>query len=133
MADILVVGAGPVGLTMTAELARHGVRVRIIDRLSAPLPYCRAIGVTPRTLEVWDDMGLAREMIDAGIWIDGLRSIINGRPARDNLLELSDLPFGELGVPQYETERVLTRHLDRFGIAIERGLELTLSARTTIR
>jgi 2-polyprenyl-6-methoxyphenol hydroxylase-like FAD-dependent oxidoreductase len=49
---VLVVGAGPVGLTMAAELARHGIRPRIIDRLKQPLPYCRAIGVTPRTLEV---------------------------------------------------------------------------------
>ena len=86
-ADILVVGAGPVGLTMAAELARQGARCRIIDRLPAPLPYCRAIGVTPRTLEVWDDMGLARDMIDAGLWIEGLRSIIHGqtgarRPSR---------------------------------------------------
>ena len=54
--DVLVVGAGPVGLTTAAELARHGVRCRIIDHLVTPLPYCRAIGVTPRTLEVWDDM-----------------------------------------------------------------------------
>ena len=73
--DVLVVGAGPVGLTMACELARHGVRCRIVDRLAEPLPYCRAIGVTPRTLEVWDDMGIAREMIDAGIWIEGLRSM----------------------------------------------------------
>ena len=55
---VLVVGAGPVGLTMAAELARHGIRPRIIDRLREPLPYCRAIGVTPRTLEFWDDMGI---------------------------------------------------------------------------
>ena len=47
MDDVLVVGAGPVGLTMAAELARHGTRCRIIDRLAQPLPYCRAIGVTP--------------------------------------------------------------------------------------
>ena len=59
MPEILVVGAGPVGLTMAAELVRHGVSCRIIDRLAEPLPYCRAIGVTPRTLEVWDDMGVA--------------------------------------------------------------------------
>ena len=78
-------------------------------------------------------MGLAREMIDAGLWIEGLRSIVNGRPARDDLLDFSDLPFAELGVPQYETERVLTRHLDRFGIAVERGLEIDdSSTRTTI-
>ena len=50
--EVLVVGAGPVGLTMAAELARHGTRCRIIDRLPEPLPYCRAIGVTPRTIEV---------------------------------------------------------------------------------
>src|SRR4051794_32980376 len=41
MPEILVVGAGPVGLTMAAELARHGVNCRIIDRLVEPLPYCR--------------------------------------------------------------------------------------------
>ena len=93
MDDVLVVGAGPVGLTMAAELARHGTRCRIIDRLAQPLPYCRAIGVTPRTLEVWEDMGIAREMIDAGLWIDGLRSIIHGHPPKDNLLELDECPM----------------------------------------
>ena len=64
MANVLVVGAGPVGLTMAAELARHGTRCRIIDRLPQGSPYCRAIGVTPRTLELWDSMGIARDMID---------------------------------------------------------------------
>jgi NADPH-dependent 2,4-dienoyl-CoA reductase/sulfur reductase-like enzyme len=44
VADVLVVGAGPVGLTLACELARHGVRCRIIDKLVTPLPYCRAIG-----------------------------------------------------------------------------------------
>ena len=125
MADVLVVGAGPVGLTMAAELARHGASCRIIDRLVQPLPYCRAIGVTPRTLEVSDDMGLARDMIDAGIWIEGMRSIVDGHPPADVLLELSDLPYAELVLPQYETERLLARHLGRFGIEVERGVTLT--------
>ncbi|MFH5924980.1 FAD-dependent monooxygenase [Roseomonas xinghualingensis] len=125
MADILVVGAGPVGLTLAGELARHGARCRIIDRLPAPSPYCRAIGVTPRTLEVWDDMGVAREMIEAGLWITGMRSIIQGRPAMDTHEDYSFLPYAHLGLPQDETERVLTRHLGRAGIAVERGVTLT--------
>ena len=57
MSQVLVVGAGPVGLTMAAELARHGVRCRIVDKLATRSPYCRAVGVTPRTLEVWEHMG----------------------------------------------------------------------------
>jgi 2-polyprenyl-6-methoxyphenol hydroxylase-like FAD-dependent oxidoreductase len=87
--EVLVVGGGPVGLTMAAELARHGVRCRIIDKLAVPSGYCKAIGVTPRTLEVWDDMGIAREMIDAGLWLRGMRMIIAGQPT-DSLIDFPD-------------------------------------------
>jgi 2-polyprenyl-6-methoxyphenol hydroxylase-like FAD-dependent oxidoreductase len=121
--EVLIVGAGPVGLTLAGELARHGIRPRIIDRLSKPSPYCRAIGVTPRTLEVWEDMGIARDMIDAGIWLRGQRSIVNGH-THDVVHDLSDLPFSTLGIPQYATERLLAKHLASFGIQIERGVSL---------
>jgi hypothetical protein len=50
------------------------------DQLATPLPYCRAIGVTPRTLEVWDDMGIASHMIDAGLRVGATRTILNGAP-----------------------------------------------------
>ena len=125
MAEVLVVGAGPVGLTMAAELARHGARCRIVDRLARPSPYCRAIGVTPRTLEVWEDMGIVRDMIDAGLWIEGLRSVIHGQPAADARGALPELPYAQLGLPQYTTERLLARHLASFGVEVERGVELT--------
>lgn len=124
MAEILVIGAGPVGLTLASELAGHGARCRIIDRLPSPSPYCRAIGVTPRTLEVWDDMGVAREMIEAGLWITGLRSIVQGSPATDVHVDYSFLPYAHLGLPQDETERVLTRHLGCAGITVERSVAL---------
>jgi 2-polyprenyl-6-methoxyphenol hydroxylase-like FAD-dependent oxidoreductase len=122
--EVLVVGAGPVGLTMAAELARHGVRCRIIDKLAAPSGYCKAIGVTPRTLEVWDDMGIAREMIDAGLWLRGMRMIIAGQP-RDSVIDFPELPYGNLGLPQFATEQILTEHLTRFGISVERGVTLS--------
>src|SRR5262245_8479792 len=125
MADILVVGAGPVGLTMACELARHGARCRIVDKLAEPSPYCRAIRVTPRTLDVWEDMGIAREMIDAGRWLEGLRSVVHGHPADDVDALFPDLPYGMLGLPQYATERGLARRLARFGTAVERGLTLS--------
>lgn len=121
---VLVVGAGPVGLTMAAELARHGVGCRIVDRLASPSAYCRAIGVTPRTLEVWDDMGIVRETIDAGVWLIGMRLIVNGTQPKDLLLDLSDLPYGHLGLPQYETERILGERVSQFGIQVERPVAL---------
>ncbi len=124
MAEVLVVGAGPVGLTMAAELARHGIICQIIDQLAAPLPYCRAIGVTPRTLEVWDDMGIVTPMIDAGLWLGATRSYLNQAAPQDSETDLSDLPYGHLGIPQPETERILTTHLATFGIAIERAVTL---------
>ena len=58
-----------------AELARHGARCRIVDRMPEPSKWCRAIGVTPRTLEIWDDMGIARQMIDSGMSHIGFRCI----------------------------------------------------------
>ena len=63
--DVLVVGSGPVGLTAAGELRRRGVRCRIIDRLTAPQPYAKAVGIQPRTLEIWDRMGLVRAALDA--------------------------------------------------------------------
>src|SRR5437879_7994784 len=63
---VLVVGAGPTGLTLANELARHGVRPRIVDREPAPATTSRALVVQPRTLEIFDDMGVVDQAIAAG-------------------------------------------------------------------
>ena len=124
MHGVLIVGAGPVGLSLAIDLGRRGVACRIIDKALAPLKYCRAIGVTPRTLEVFERLGVARQAIDAGLWITGMRSVLAGRGSEDMILPDLGLPYAQLGLPQYETERLLTEALVGRGVAIERGCEL---------
>jgi 2-polyprenyl-6-methoxyphenol hydroxylase-like FAD-dependent oxidoreductase len=65
--DVIVAGAGPVGLLAAAELARRGVTVRIIDRLTAPTTESRAVGVQGRSLDMFERIGLADRLIDTGV------------------------------------------------------------------
>ena len=58
--EVLVVGAGPTGLVMASQLARHGVPVRIMDKNPAPSSVSKAIAVQARTLEVFEDMGIVQ-------------------------------------------------------------------------
>ncbi|MDX2168271.1 MAG: FAD-dependent monooxygenase [Deltaproteobacteria bacterium] len=125
MTDVLIVGAGPVGLVLTAELRRHGIANRIVDALPAPSPYCRAIGVSPRSMEVFDDIGVVEAAIEAGVWLRSMRAYVNGEQEQAMSLDGFDLPFGSLALPRNETERVLTEHLARLGGTVERRVQLT--------
>ena len=58
--DLLIVGAGPTGLTLACELLRRGVSCRIIDKAASPATTFRALGLLPRTLELFDTMGALR-------------------------------------------------------------------------
>jgi hypothetical protein len=108
---------------MTAELARQGTRCRIVDRLAQPLPYCRAIGVMPRMLEVWDDMGIAREMIDAGVWLDGLKSIALGFILRQTKLGIRQ-------IAEFEAEILCRMRVD--AVEMARQPPLRWLARTVV-
>jgi len=78
--DVLIVGAGPVGLLLAAELSRDGVEVLLIDRLIRRSYFCKALGITPRTLEIFDDLGFVQDAIDAGVWLRGVSSFDDGVP-----------------------------------------------------
>ncbi|MGH2345330.1 MAG: FAD-dependent monooxygenase [Chloroflexota bacterium] len=123
--DVLVAGAGPVGLMAAVALRRHGIECRIIDKLPAPLPYAKAVGIQPRTLEIWEAMGLVREAIEAAVPLRGQLVFVNGEQVARTLLELpSDIPYGFAALPQYETERLLAEQLASRGTTVERDVEL---------
>ncbi|MGW0700197.1 FAD-dependent monooxygenase [Streptomyces sp. NPDC002867] len=123
--DVLVVGAGPVGLTAAVELRRRGVSCRIIDKLPARLPYAKAVGIQPRTLEIWDRMGLARAAADVAVPMRGQLTYVDGAEhLRFDMKLPPEVPYGFAALPQYETERLLEEHLARWDTRIERGVEL---------
>ncbi|WP_433200949.1 FAD-dependent monooxygenase [Nocardia sp. CA-107356] len=123
--EVVVAGAGPIGLTAAIELRRRGVSCRVVDPLLEPPQYAKAVGIQPRTLEVFEGMGLLRQVLDAAIRLRGQILYINGAEvARIELSMPPDVPFEFVGLPQYETERILRDHLTSLGTTIERGTRL---------
>ena len=123
--DVLVVGAGPVGLVAACELARRGVSVRVIDKLTQPTDQSRAIAVHARSLDMFDRMGIVDEMVSTGIKAIAMQLYAG----RSKLFRIplggvdSAFPF-TLTTAQTETERVLNDHLQSLGVTVERGVEL---------
>lgn len=64
--DVLICGAGPAGLVLATDLARRGVRFRLIDKASTPFIGSRGKGIQPRTLEVFEDLGIVDRIAAAG-------------------------------------------------------------------
>lgn len=124
-ADVLVVGAGPTGLTCASELARRGLSVTCVDLATEPTKLSKAIAVHARTLEILDDLGLAEDLVARGVVLDGTLMRSSGRVIVDaSFAELDTrYPF-ILSVPQAVTEELLARSFASHGGAVLRGTKL---------
>lgn len=126
--DALVVGAGPTGLVLAAQLQAFGVRFRIIDRLLDRTRESRALGVQARTLELLQTLGLGERLVARGNPSVRLKLHVEGRAVA--AVTLGDIGAADtrfpfiLFVSQAETEAILNDHLEASGVQIERGHEL---------
>lgn len=123
-ADVLVVGAGPVGLLLACELQRLGVDHLLVEKAPERAYFCKAMGVTPRTLEIFEALGVVEQAIDAGVWLNGMTAFENGVETESQDPPFEGLPYGFLALPQYETERILESCLYRHGGSVQRGMTL---------
>jgi 2-polyprenyl-6-methoxyphenol hydroxylase-like FAD-dependent oxidoreductase len=126
--DVLVVGAGPTGLALAAQLQAFGIRFRIIDRAADRAHESRALAVQARTLELLQGVNLADALVSRGNRSARVMIHVDGRIAAE--AELGD--FGRddtrfpfiLFVSQAETEALLGEHLAAGGVSVERPVEL---------
>lgn len=123
---VLVVGAGPTGLVAAFELSRMGVEVRIVDMAPQPSTTSRALGVQARTLELLRPRGVSDELVRLGN--EARRTALHANGHRIAALDFtrmhSQFPYILL-LAQSETERVLTEHLARQGVKVERGVQFS--------
>jgi len=125
--EVLVVGAGPVGLTLACALADNDVRVRIVDKLEHWSPLSKAMTLTPRTLECFRMLGVDAECLRAGI----MSRRINHYTQRGRVIGVADLAQlegdhpGLLQLSQGDTTGILDRAAVDRGVTVERGRALT--------
>lgn len=122
---VLVVGAGPTGLLLAAELARRGVATRIIDLNPGALHWDRATIVHPRSLEVFESLGIVEPLLAVGVKQRTARIHSAGRVLGEIDLSLCGSRYGfNIGVSEEVTESVLTDYLHRLGGDIVRSSRL---------
>jgi 2-polyprenyl-6-methoxyphenol hydroxylase-like FAD-dependent oxidoreductase len=118
--DVLIVGAGPVGLFLANECARRGLRYRIIETRASQSEHSKALAIFPRTLEIFDMAGLASPFLEAANRVTSVAVVSHGRTLAEMRFapQQSPYPFVAM-VPQNITERLLVEQLQRTGGAVE--------------
>src|SRR5919108_3016114 len=77
--DVIIIGAGPTGLSLACQFVRHGIDFVIFDKGEGITPYSKAIGVQARTLEIYEQIGLAQDLIVQGTLAERVQLIEGGQ------------------------------------------------------
>lgn len=124
-ADVLVVGAGPVGLALGCELLLQGLSCRLIDLLDAPVIYSKAAVAHARTFEIFEKLGVVEAALARSQLIHGMSAYSSGKRVMHVTLGGMDSPFPHIyGISQHDTEAILAERFVSLGGRIERGCRL---------
>src|ERR1700722_7608677 len=124
-AGVLIVGAGPVGLTLAIECRRHGVSFRIIDKAPDHSMHSKALAIWSGTLEHLAAAGLVEDFLKASrpirkMVMQDMGHLIGEIPITEGLESLYASP---VIIPQSDTEQLLLAHLQKQGLQVERNIE----------
>lgn len=122
MIDVIVVGGGPTGMMLAAELRLHDVHALVLDKDEEPTRIVRSLGLHARSIEVMDQRGLLARFLEHGQQYPlrgSFAGIIKPQPDR-----LDTAHQYLLGIPQTITDRLLAEHATALGAEVRRGCEL---------
>ena len=127
---VLIVGAGPTGLTLACDLARRGVNLRIVDKVPTYFAGSRGKGLQPRSLEVLEDLGIVDEILANGRFhlpfrgYDGA-TVLGDLDIHEGRQPTPDVPYASvLLIPQWRVEEILRKRLAALGVQVELATEL---------
>ncbi|MBF6061560.1 FAD-dependent monooxygenase [Nocardia terpenica] len=125
--NIVIVGAGPVGMLLACELLERGTPVRIVDDVRLHTAHSRATVIWPRLLELMHHTGITERLVEAGHRADGVSFYSRRRRLGTAWVNrLPDLPYPfAVTIAQSETERIIEARLTELGGKVERGVRLT--------
>lgn len=129
--DVLIVGAGPVGLFLANECARRGMSYRIVEAHDAQSQFSKALAIFPRTLEIFDMAGIAEQFLSAANRVTSVAFVSHRRALGHIEFCPPDTPYRFVAmVPQDVTEKLLLENLRRLGGGVEYQTMLTSAHQT---